>query len=151
MTSVSTSSKAAVSVRVVVIEDNALMRAATSGRLRSEPDIDVVGEASEPAEALLRVEEHTPDVVVLDLRLGRSNREGMNIAAEVAQRFPQVRIVVYSSYPGDSERLGAPNIWCYVVKTDPPRSVVEAVRAVAKGDKYRSPGWPRSPESDTAT
>lgn len=133
-----------VPVRVLVVEDNALMRAATLNRLRSELDIPVVGEAEEPFEALLRIEEQAPGVVVLDLRLGHSTQDGLELAAEVGRRYPEVRIVVYSAYPAESEELDALNIWGHVVKTDPPRSVVEVVRAVASGEHFRSPGWPSS-------
>lgn len=137
-------------VRVMVVEDNALMRAATLSRLRSEPDIEVVGEAEESSDALLRIEERAPDVVVLDLRLGGSTQEGLNLAAEVGRRFPKVRFVIYTAYFTKREKLDAPNIWGFVMKTDPPRSVVEAVRAVAKADRYRSAGWPTGPDTDAS-
>lgn len=123
-------------MRVVVVEDNALMLAATSGRLRNEPDIEVVGEASNPAEALQRVEEQPPDVVVLDLRLGRSTQEGMDLAAEIGRKYPSVRLLIYSAYLVERDKLAAPNIWGFVVKTAPPRSLVEGVRAVARGERY---------------
>ena len=128
--------------RVVVVEDNALMRAATTARLDREPDIDVVGEASGHAEAMSSIEQLAPDIVVLDLRLGDSAQVGVDLAAEIGRRFPEVRVLVYSAFLSSrhSELLRFPNVWGYVLKTWSPRSVVEAVRVVARGERYQAPG-----------
>lgn len=128
----------AVIIRVLVVEDYLLMRAATSARLGREPDIDVVGEAGGATEALSCMQELVPDIVLLDLRLGGSSQTGVDLAAEVGRRFPAVRIVAYSALPGDqqAELLSSPNVWGYVQKTDPPHSIVDAVRTVATGRRY---------------
>lgn len=136
-----TSSTSVVPMRVLIVEDNALMRAAISRRLRDERDIEITGEAEGHFEALRSIAERVPDVVVLDLRLGRSTQDGLELASEIGRRFPDVRIVIYSAYPVEERKPGARNVYGRVVKTDPPRSVVEAVRTVATGGSYRSPGW----------
>lgn len=131
---------AAAHVRILVVEDSPLMRSATTSRLRNEPEMDVVGEASDRTQALSCIEERIPDVVLLDLRLGGSTQEGIDLAADIGRRFPTVRIVIYSAYfsAKHADLLGAPNIWGCVLKTEPPRSVVDAVRAVARGERYRT-------------
>lgn len=131
----------AVILRVLVVEDYQLMRAATSARLCREPDIDVVGEASSATEALSCMQELAPDIVLLDLRLGGSSQTGVDLAAEIGRRFPAVRIVAYSALPSDqqAELLSSPNVWGYVQKTDPPSSIVDAVRTVGTGTRYGPP------------
>lgn len=116
------------------------MRSATTSRLRNEHEMDVVGEASDRAQALSCIEERIPDVVLLDLRLGGSTQEGIDLAADIGRRFPTVRIVIYSAYfsAKHADLFGEPNVWGCVLKTEPPRSVVEAIRAVARGERYRT-------------
>lgn len=135
------SSSSVVILRVLVVEDYQLMRAATSARLCREPDIDVIGEASGATEALAFMEERVPDVVLLDLRLGGSSQTGVDLAREIGRRFPHVRIVAYSALPSDqqAELLSSPNVWGYVQKTDPPSSIVDAVRTVGTGTRYGPP------------
>lgn len=120
------------------------MRAATAARLRNEPDINVVGEASNWAQAIGTMEAQAPDIVLLDLRFGDSGRGGAEFAAEIGARFPAVEIVVYSGYVADRNAAipGAPNVKGCVLKTDPPRAVVDAIHAVAKGARYPVPKQP---------
>lgn len=125
-------------VCVLVVEDYAPMRAATCTRLRSQPDVGAVGEASNATEALSFIEGFNPLIVLLDVRLAGTAQDGIGLAGELRRRFPGVRIILYSALLADqlADLLRAPNVWGYVCKTDPPGLVVEAVRAVAKGDRY---------------
>lgn len=82
---------------MLVVEDYELMRAATCTRLRREADLEVIGEASSVEEALACMQGRLPDVVLLDLRLGGSNRSGADLAVEIGSRFPGVRIVAFSA------------------------------------------------------
>lgn len=128
-------------VRVLVVEDSELMLAATSARLRNEPDIQIVGEASDRSQALQRMKSIPPDIVLLDLRLGGSARGGADLAAVIGARFPSVEIVVYSDYVADRNLAipGATNVKGCVLKTDPPGAVVDAIRTVARGGRYSVP------------
>ncbi|MBI4220362.1 MAG: response regulator transcription factor [Chloroflexi bacterium] len=129
-------------IRAMVIDDSALMRSAVAAMLRKQADIEVVAEAGSRDEALAQIAAiEPPDVVVLDLRLGRSSRDGIELAAVFREIAPGARIVIYSSYLADNyvETLSQLNVHGYVLKTDHPNAMIEAVRAAALGGVFLSP------------
>ncbi len=87
-------------LRVVVADDVADLRLLMRVSLEDDPRFDLVGEAGDGLEAVSCVEEHQPDVVLLDL--GMSPMSGLDVLAEVKRRFPATKIVVFSgSEEGD--------------------------------------------------
>lgn len=128
-------------VRVAVIDDSPLMRAATAAILRRQPDMEVVAEVSRGPDLLECLPTAKPDIVVLDLRLGTSTRTGIDLAGRMRSISPQVRVVVYSGYLADhyAEMLVQFNVHGYVLKTDHPNTIVDAVRIAARGGVFFSP------------
>jgi len=91
--------------RVLIVDDNPYIRSIVATRLRMEPAFDVVGEAANGAEAMARVGELKPNVMILDLQMPvMSGEEVIPILRSLA---PELRIVVFSAYAGDERRIAA--------------------------------------------
>jgi len=128
-----------VSIRVVLVDDHAILRAGLRRVLDAEADIEVVGEAESADRAVFEAIANKPDVVVMDLVMpGKSGIEGM---PAVLQAAPQVKVLVLSMqddprYVREAFEVGAAG---YVLKEAADTEVVGAIRAVASGERYVHP------------
>ncbi len=129
----------AVSIRVVLVDDHAILRAGLRRVLDAEADIEVVGEAESADRAVFETLSSKPDVVVMDLVMpGKSGIEGM---PAVLQAAPDVKVLVLSMqddprYVREAFEIGASG---YVLKEAADTEVVGAIRAVAAGERYVHP------------
>jgi len=126
-------------IRVLLVDDHPALRLGLRVLLERAPDVELVGEAENGAEALALVEASRPDVVVLDCEL--PEMEGVEVAQEIWRRNLPVRVLALSSY--DDERYvrgmldaGAAG---YLLKDEAPGVIVAAARAAAQGEGYFSP------------
>ena len=125
-------------VRVLVVDDQALFRAGLIGLLRSDPRVNVVGQAGDGVEALRRIPAVHPDVVLMDLRMPRL--DGIQATAQIAKEHPRVAVLVLTAVQADDlviEALeaGAAGL---VVKDASAEEVVSAILSVAAGDQVIS-------------
>jgi two-component system, NarL family, response regulator NreC len=126
-------------IRVLVVDDHAVVRSGLRHVLDAESDIETVGEAASAERAVFEALEHKPDVVLLDIVMpGKSGIEGM---PALLQALPTARVLVLSMqddphYVREAFEAGASG---YVLKEAADTDVVEAVRAVAGGDRYVHP------------
>jgi DNA-binding NarL/FixJ family response regulator len=132
-------------IRVLLADDQALVRAGFRALLDAEPDVEVVGEASDGAHAVRLAAQTRPDVVLMDIRMpGVDGLEATRrIAADPA--LAAVRIVILTTFELDEYvfealRVGAAG---FLVKDTEPADLVRGVRAVAAGDGLLSPGVTR--------
>jgi DNA-binding NarL/FixJ family response regulator len=132
-------------IRVLLADDQALVRAGFRALLDSQPDIEVVGEASDGAEAVRLAVLERPDVVLMDIRM--PGTDGLAATARIAadDRLADVRIVILTTFELDEYvfealRSGASG---FLVKDTEPVELLRAVRAVAAGDALLSPGVTR--------
>ena len=121
-------------LRIVIADDQPMMRAGFKAVLESTGDIEVVGEASTGEEAVRAATEYAPDVVLMDIRM-----PGMD-GIEATRRLPRQRVLILTTfgldeYIIDALRAGASG---FLLKDAPTREVVAAVRAVAAGDAVLS-------------
>jgi DNA-binding NarL/FixJ family response regulator len=129
-------------IRVLLVDDQALVRAGFHALLDAQEDIEVVGEAVDGEEAVRMSREHEPDVVLMDIRMpGMDGLEATRIIVE-DQALNAVRIVILTTFDLDEYvfealRVGASG---FLVKNTEPAELVHAVRAVASGDALLSPG-----------
>jgi two-component system response regulator NreC len=127
------------SIRVVLVDDHAILRSGLRRVLDAEPDIEVVGEAESAERAVFEAIANKPDVVVMDLVMpGKSGIEGM---PAVFQAVPDVKVLVLSMqddprYVREAFAAGAAG---YVLKEAADTEVVGALRAVAAGERYVHP------------
>ena len=126
-------------IRVLVVDDHAVVRAGLRRVLDAEKDIETIGEAANAERAVFEALEHKPDVVLMDVVMpGKSGIEGM---PALLQAVPEARVLVLSMqddphYVREAFEAGASG---YVLKDAADTDVVEAVRAVAGGSRYVHP------------
>ncbi|KAA9378336.1 response regulator transcription factor [Microbispora cellulosiformans] len=126
-------------IRVVVADDQALVRAGVRMMLEAAGDMEVCGEAADGAEAVRLDERHRPDVVLMDLRMPRV--DGLEATRRILAARPSARIVVLTTFAEDENlyaALGAGALG-FLVKDDPPAHMVEAVRRAAAGEPPLAP------------
>ena len=134
-------------IRVVVVDDQALVRAGFRMILEAEPDLDVVGEAADGLEAVELVRRSRPDVVLMDVRM--PNLDGVAATAEILGGAggdgPLPRVIILTTFDLDEYvfaalRAGASG---FLLKDTPAETLVEAVRTVASGDALLAPSVTR--------
>jgi DNA-binding NarL/FixJ family response regulator len=132
-------------IRVVLADDQALVRAGFHALLDAQEDIEVVGEASDGDEAVRLAAELAPDVVLMDIRM--PGVDGLAATRQIASddRLASVRIVILTTfglddYVFEAIRSGASG---FLVKDTEPAELVQAVRVVAAGDALLSPSVTR--------
>ena len=132
-------------VRVVIADDQPLMRAAMRDCVDAEPDLTVVGEAGDGATAVRLAEQLRPDVVVMDVRM--PGMDGIEATRRITGMTggPSVRVLVMTTFDVDEHiirglRAGASG---FLVKDSTPEELVQAVRVVAEGQAQLSPSVTR--------
>ncbi|WP_436774517.1 response regulator [Yinghuangia sp. YIM S09857] len=132
-------------IRLVLADDQALVRAGFRALLDAQPDMTVVAEAADGATALAAVREHRPDVVLMDIRMpgGDGLEATRHITADPA--LTETRIVILTTFDLDEYvfealRNGASG---FLVKDTEPAELLRGVRSVAEGDALLSPGVTR--------
>lgn len=130
-------------VRLLVADDHPVVRAGIVGLLAGEDDLEVVGEASDGAQAVELADALRPDVVLMDLRM--PVLDGAGATQQVVSRFPGVRVVVLTTYETDADILRAVEAGAtgYLLKDTPRDDLVEAVRAAARGETVLAPSVAR--------
>ncbi len=123
--------------RVVLAEDNELVRKGIRGLLNRAQDIEVVAEAKDGFEALRHVNELLPDILLLDVEMPLLN--GIQVARKLKNLGSPTRILVLSAYDDQEyiQEMLAIGASGYLVKDEAPERIVEAVRGVAQGEE----GW----------
>jgi DNA-binding NarL/FixJ family response regulator len=126
-------------VRVLIVEDDALMRAGLRGVLEREDAIEVVGEASDGSEAVYRARLLRPDVVLMDIRM--PGLDGIAATRDVLAAFPDVKVVILTTFEQDDYIFGALAAGAsgFLLKRTKPEDLVAAIHTVAAGDSLLSP------------
>jgi DNA-binding NarL/FixJ family response regulator len=132
-------------IRVLLADDQALVRAGFRALLDAQEDIDVVGEANDGEEAVRLASRLVPDVVLMDIRM--PGTDGLEATRRIVhdQRLDRVRIVILTTFDVDEYvfealRVGATG---FLVKDTDPSELLQGVRAVARGEALLSPGVTR--------
>ncbi|MGP8303285.1 response regulator [Streptomyces inhibens] len=132
-------------IRVLLADDQLLVRAGFKVLLNAQPDIEVVAEAPDGQQALAAVREHRPDIVLMDIRMPVV--DGLVATRRITEdpQLPEVKVVMLTTFELDEYvfeaiRSGASG---FLVKDTEPEELVRAVRAVVAGDALLSPGVTR--------
>ncbi len=126
-------------IRVLIVDDHALFRRGLQMVLEGEPDIDVVGEASDGHEAVERAEKNTPDVVLMDVRMPK--RSGIEATRAIKEVLPSAKILMLTISDEEADlyeaiKAGASG---YLLKEISIEEVANAVREVQQGKSLISP------------
>ncbi|WP_320069791.1 response regulator transcription factor [Micromonospora sp. RTGN7] len=126
-------------IRVLIADDQDLIRAGLAMIIEARPDLTVVGEAADGVEAVALAQRHRPDVVLMDVRMPR--RDGIEATRDLVARGNPARIIMLTTFDLDEPvfaalRAGAS---AFLLKDTRPADLAEAVRVVARGDALLAP------------
>ena len=126
-------------IRLLIVDDHPVVRDGLRGMLAGTPDLDVVGEASDGAEALAVVDDLRPDVILMDLRM--PGLGGAPAIRELAERGSSAKVLVLTTYDSDADVVPALEAGAtgYLLKDTPRDELVRAIRAAAQGDAVLAP------------
>lgn len=125
-------------IRILVVDDHPVVRQGVAGLVGGDPDMRVVGEASNGREAIQQFRAHHPDVVLMDLQMPEMN--GLDALMAIRDEAPDARIIVLTTYAGDAQVLRAIKAGArgYLLKSALHRELLETIRAVHAGKKSLS-------------
>jgi DNA-binding NarL/FixJ family response regulator len=126
-------------IRILLADDHTLVRAGIKNLVSSIHGVEVVAEADNGRDALKLIEQHKPDMVLLDIAMSELN--GLEVAARVSKEHPEIDVIMLSMHSNEEYvvqalRAGASG---YLLKDSAPTELEIAVNAVSKGETYLSP------------
>ena len=126
-------------IRVMLAEDQAMVRGALAALLRLEEDITLVGEVARGDEVLAAAEAARPDVALLDIEMPGAS--GLDVAAELHTRLPACRVIILTTFgrPGYLRRAMESGVVGFLVKDAPAAQLAAAIRRAAKGERVVDP------------
>ena len=126
-------------IRVLLAEDQAMVRGALSALLKLESDLDVIGSAADGEEAWAQIQRDTPDVVVTDIEMPRLT--GLELAQRIRERGVECKVIILTTFarPGFLRRALDAGVCGYLLKDAPAEQLAEAVRRVHRGGRAIDP------------
>jgi two-component system response regulator DesR len=126
-------------IRILLAEDQQMMREALATLLRMEPDIDVVAEVGTGAAAVAAAEQHSPDVALLDIEM--PDGSGLDAAAALRDRVPGCRVLILTTFsrPGYLRRAMEAGVRGFLVKDAPVQELATAIRRTLAGEQVLDP------------
>jgi DNA-binding NarL/FixJ family response regulator len=126
-------------VRVLIVDDDHLMRAGLRGVLSSDDRIEVVGEAADGREAAYRTRLLSPDVILMDVRM--PDLDGIAATRDVLAEHPEVKVVILTTFEEDDYIFGALNAGAsgFLLKRTSPEELIAAIHTIHAGDSLLSP------------
>ena len=126
-------------IRILIADDHAIVREGLRWLIDTEPGIELVGEAADGVEAVLKARSLQPDVILLDLVMPR--KDGIEAIAEIKRENPEARILVLTSFAEDDKVLPAIQAGAlgYLLKDSSPQELLKAIREVYQGESSLHP------------
>ncbi len=130
-------------IRVLIADDDHLMRAGLVELLTADPEIEIVGQASTGREAVERAGQLTPDVVLMDVRM--PDLDGIAATRELSRAMPEVKVLILTTFEQDDYVFGALRAGAsgFLLKRARPEELIAAVHTIAAGDALLSPSVTR--------
>lgn len=127
-------------IRVLLAEDQAMVRGALAALLRLEEDIEVVAEVSRGDEVMPSAVHHQPDVVLLDIEM--PGQDGLSVLKELREELPDARILILTTFgrPGYMRRAMENGAAGFLLKDAPSRELAIAIRRAMHGERVVDPG-----------
>jgi len=125
--------------KILIVDDHPMVREGLTMRISTQPDLAVCGEAATEEEALSRVQQTSPDLVIVDISL--KSGHGLEVIKQVKSRYPAVKMLVLSGYQESlyAERALRAGALGYLNKQESNDKVLDAIRTVLRGQRYISP------------
>lgn len=135
-------------IRVLIAEDQAMVRGALRALLAMEDDIQVVGEVARADELLAAAMSSKPDVALVDIEM--PGGDGITAAAALSEKLPHCRSLILTTFgrPGYLRRAMATGAFGFLLKDAPPEQLAHAIRRTAHGERVIDPGLAASALSD---
>ncbi len=132
------------SIRILIADDHSVIRTGLRSLLKSDPELEVVGEAGNGRETYRLVEELVPDVVLLDI--GMPGEDGIQVARRLKASFPKVRVLFLTMHEEEGllREAIATGAAGYVIKRAEEAEILNAVHAASRGDLYVHPAMTRA-------
>jgi DNA-binding NarL/FixJ family response regulator len=126
-------------IGILAVDDHPIVRQGIAGLVGIQPDMILVGEASNGREAIRQFRMHHPDVTLMDLQMPEMN--GLDALIAIRNEFPNARVIVLTTYVGDSQILRAlkAGAQAYLLKNTLHEELLQTIRAVHAGKKTLSP------------
>lgn len=127
-------------ITVLLVDDHLVVRSGLRALLGTQPDLEVIGEAASGEEAVERVQEHSPAVVVMDLAMG-AGMDGIEAIRKIRQRNGGQAILVFTTYDSDADIVRAVDAGAmgYLLKDAAPEEIFAAIRGAVQGKSVMSP------------
>lgn len=127
-------------IRIVLADDHPVVRAGLRAMLSGDPDLDMIGEAATPDDAVALATGLTPDVVLMDLQFG-TDQTGADATRRIRALRNPPAVLVLTNYDTDSDILGAVEAGAsgYLLKDSPPEELIAAIHAAARGETALAP------------
>jgi DNA-binding NarL/FixJ family response regulator len=137
-------------IRILIVDDQLLLRQGLQTLLEMEPDIQIIGQAGDGHAAFEMVAQHLPDVVLMDIRMPRLN--GVQATKQIREKFPQTQVIILTTFDDDEYvfeglRAGAMG---YLLKDVSAEELTDAIRRVAHGEALIQPSIARKVVSEFA-
>src|SRR5271165_664620 len=126
-------------IRILAVDDHALVRDGIAGLIGVQPDMVMVGEASNGREAIQQFRTYHPDITLMDLQMPEMN--GLDSLIAIRNEFPDARVIVLTTYAGDVQIVRAikAGAQAYLLKNTLHKELLQTIRAVHAGKKTLSP------------
>ena len=127
---------ASAQIRILAVDDHPLLLEGLAAVIQSQPDMVLVGQASNCRDAIQQFRKLRPDITLMDLRL--PDMSGIDAMIAIQSQFPEARVIIVTTFEGDGPveqamRAGARS---YVLKNMPPREIADVIRRVHAGNKH---------------
>jgi len=131
-------SKTGGAIRILTVDDHPLIREGIAHLIAREPDMQLVAEADNGPDAIQQFRAHRPDITLMDLQMPEMS--GLDAAIAIRSEFPEARIIVLTTYPGDVHAMRAlkAGAQAYLLKTTLNTELRQTIRAVHAGKKSLS-------------
>jgi DNA-binding NarL/FixJ family response regulator len=122
-------------IRILTVDDHPLLRQGIAAIINSQPNFQLIAEAANGREGIQKFKEHVPNVTLMDLRL--PDMSGIDAVSVIRSEFPEARIIMLTTFEGDVEiqRALAAGAFGYLLKSMPPKDLIDAIRQVHAGKK----------------
>jgi len=126
-------------IRIFIADDHAIVREGLRALLATEPELQLVGEANDGLQAVSKVSNLKPDVILLDMVMPHMN--GLEALIEIRKSWPEAKIIVLTSFSDDEKVFSAIRSGAlgYLLKESSPQELLQAIYSVSRGEGFLSP------------